>query len=114
VSLLAFVGGLISQGKVSVSNAGNITAGLLWFAWGVAAATFCGVLTYVTNYCTSLSFYLTRRIFEPPYIERTRAVKIWAWAGLVFSVLAMLVGLFAVAIFVKGMLVVHKAILHLQ
>src|SRR4051794_8574050 len=48
-AILAFIGGLVSQGRVPVEQTSDVARGISWFAYGVAAAVTGMGLGYLTN-----------------------------------------------------------------
>jgi hypothetical protein len=69
ISVLAFVGGLSSQGKIGISRLGDVADSLTPFAWGVASATVGMGLSYLTHYLT-LGTQNSRKIsWESPFVQ---------------------------------------------
>jgi hypothetical protein len=114
VAMLAFIGGLVSNGKVLVgTQLATVAAPLIWFAMGVAFAGLATAFAYFTNYSNVGASYSMKRIWEHPWHEETTESKRWLvsyYACLGVSVLA---GFTSLGLFVVGMYKVWKAILQL-
>jgi hypothetical protein len=62
VSVLAFLGGLVGQGRVTVKRMTDVSSSLLWFAGGVALAVAALAFSYFTNFApTAQSISITTR-----------------------------------------------------
>lgn len=114
ISVLAFVGGLVGQGKLTIGpTVQEISCALAWFAFGVAAATFAMGFSYLTNYCIAGSATKKRAIWEHPYFEPTPTSRFFARAAMLFKIAAILLGFGSIGIFIMGMLTVRDAFGHL-
>jgi hypothetical protein len=114
VSVLAFIGGLASQGKLTLGpKLTEIATTLLWFASGVAAATLCMGLAYFTNYCIAAHSSLMLRQYEHPYLAETGTSRAWKHAAITFQVLAIIGTFGSLGLFIYGMFEVKNAISHL-
>jgi hypothetical protein len=83
VSILAFVGGLVSQGKVAAGpQLTQIADSLVCFASAVAAAALAMGFSYFTNYCISASWSRRRREWEHPYVVETDHTRLWLRAAI--------------------------------
>ena len=51
VAVLAFIGGLIGQGKIELNQINSVAESLMWFVYGVAAAVCSLGSAYIVNYC---------------------------------------------------------------
>jgi hypothetical protein len=77
VTVLAFIGGLASQGRVSVGQLGDIAGNLTLFAVGVTLGALSRGLSYLTNLCHVGSLFSRSLIWTPPYVEDTAISKRW-------------------------------------
>jgi hypothetical protein len=68
ISVLAFIGGLVGNGKLTVAQSSVIAGSLMWFVWGVASAGTAMGLTYLNTYAMGglIASYLKR--WEHPYL----------------------------------------------
>jgi hypothetical protein len=112
---LAFLGGLIGQGRIKVDeHFYDVTRSLLWFATGVALAAFALGLAYLTNASAASAAASYQKTWVHPYIEGTAASKRWNWARVIFQLLAIACALASVLVFVGGMWSVRGAIITLN
>jgi hypothetical protein len=49
IAVLAFIGGIASQGRISTSDINDVAGGLSWFGYGVLSAAVTMGLAYLTN-----------------------------------------------------------------
>jgi hypothetical protein len=114
VSVLAFIGGLTSQGKLTFGpQLIQIATTLIWFALGVAAATLAMGLSYFTNYCIAVQSFCQQRQYEHPYLVETGTSRRWKRAAITFQLLAIGLAFGSLFLFIYGMLEVKNAIAHL-
>lgn len=114
VSMLAFIGGLVSNGKLPVGDKLTTMASpLIWFAVGVAFAGLATAFAYFTNYSNVGAANYMRRIWEHPWHEETPASRRWMISYYVCLVISTLAGFASLAMFITGMYKVWQAILHL-
>ena len=114
VSMLAFIGGLVSNGKVLVgAQLASVAAPLVWFALGVALAGLATAFAYFTNFSNVGSANSMRRLWEYPWLEATTASKRWLKSYYVCLGISVLSGFGSLGLFVFGMYKVWKAILTL-
>lgn len=114
VSVLAFIGGLASQGKLSLGpQLTEIATTLLWFASGVVAAALSMGLAYFTNYCIAAHASTQPRQFQHPYLTENGRSRAWILAASIFHVLAIIGAFGSLALFIYGMIEVRNAIAHL-
>jgi hypothetical protein len=113
VSVLAFIGGLVSQGKLAfgpqLAQAAN---SLLWFAFGAFAAGMGVAFAYFTTYCITGHAQNMVRKWEHPYFEEGAASRRWRHGSTFFRILAMVCGFGASGMFVGGIIEVRNAIIH--
>jgi hypothetical protein len=110
VSVLAFIGGLVAQKLVPISELGKIASGLMWFTSGVAFAGGAAGLAYFTSYFIAGSSIKKERLWEHPYVKDTRTSRALCWLALFFQLSAIFCGLLSLAGFVVGMVTMHAAI----
>jgi hypothetical protein len=114
VALLAFVGGMIGQGKVAVGPQLNTLAfTLIWFASGVAIGTLAAGLDYVAN--LAIVKTAITKTFSPvrPFILDSPSSKRWKRVAAAFGWTAGILGLGSIAFFAYGMIQVYFAIIKL-
>jgi hypothetical protein len=115
ISVLAFVGGMVAQGKIEVGPPlAEISSALIWFACGVAAATLALGFAYFTNYCIVGQASRRELRWQHPYVVPTSTSKRWLAAAYIFQAIAVVLGLGSVGLFVKGMVEVRDAISHFK
>jgi hypothetical protein len=111
VSVLAFAGGLISQGKLGLGpQASDISFSLLLFALGVLAGALGIGFAYFTNYCVTGHYQSRIKQWEQPYLVETPGSRRWAYGATFFRTLAIACGFVAAILFVSGVLQVRNAI----
>ena len=114
VSVLAFVGGLVTQGKLTKANSlEEVSYALALFAFGVAAAALAMGFSYFTNYCITGNASRKIRIWEHPYATDTPASKRFMCAAFTFQAIAVLLGFGSIGLFVAGMLAIKASFAHL-
>ena len=114
VSVLAFLGGLISQGKLDLGpRAAEITFPLVLFALGVLSGTFGMGCAYFTNSFVAGNVVSHARQWEHPYVLETPGAKRWRRVAMAFYFSAIMCGLGAAAFFVGGVLEIRHAIMQL-
>jgi hypothetical protein len=114
VSVLAFIGGLASQGRVTLGPQLNqISSCLVWFASGVAVAALAMGFSYFTNYCIAANASSRLRQWEHPYTAESNKTRKWRCAAIVFQILAIIGGFGSMGLFIFGMIEVKNAIAHL-
>jgi len=114
VSVLAFIGGLASKERFDVHQLAPVSASLVLFAWGVAAATLALALSYFTNYFMAGIASSKKKIFEHPYLENTPRTNVMWWLNVISHIAAVIAGLGSIICFIIGMLGVRSAITHLM
>jgi hypothetical protein len=113
VAVLAFIGGLVAQKVVPVSDLGKIAAGLMWFTTGVALAGGSAAFAYFTNYCIATSSTKKQRDWEHPFVKETKSSTAYRWSGIVCQIFAILLAFSALASFVVGTTKMHDAVMSL-
>jgi hypothetical protein len=112
VSVLAFVGGLISQNKLSIGpQATAIAFPLVLFALGVLAGALGTGAVYFVNWCATGHVQSFARQWESPHFLETAASRRWRYAAGAFRVVAIVSGLAAAFLFIWGVLEVRSAII---
>ncbi len=115
IALLAFVGGLATIDDAQFrERLADLTAPLLWFVWGVVAATVSIFFGYLTNYCTASGSAKKERIWDHPWVEDTKASRTWEGFSNLFQVLAIVAGAASLWFFVQGMLEIRDVVTFLQ
>ena len=90
VSVLAFVGGLVTQKRIISLE--EISGALELFAIGVAMATAAMGFSYLTNYFIASGVGRRARIWEYPWTTATKA-SVWLQrAGLIFQAITIILG----------------------
>jgi hypothetical protein len=113
VSMLAFIGGLVGQGRVTVKQMTDVSGSLLWFAAGVALAVVALAFSYVTNYAHVGLLRSRIHTWQDPYVKDGPTTSRWGWLSMIFHSCAIAVALFSLAAFVVGMINVRLAIIRL-
>jgi hypothetical protein len=110
VSVLAVIGGLVSQKLVPVSELGKIASGLMWFTSGVALAGGAAGLAYFTSYFIAGSSVKRERMWEHPYVKDARSSNALWWLALFFQLSGIVCGLLSLGSFIVGMMTMYAAI----
>jgi hypothetical protein len=95
-AILAFIGGMASQGRISVVDINNIANGLTSFGFGVFTAALAMALGYLAN-----------RTILATVVCPTKARNLASWVAQVAAVAAFV---FSLALFVIGLCQVRAAI----
>jgi hypothetical protein len=98
-ALLTFIGGIASQGRISVGDIKNIANGLSWFGYGVLSAAIANAIAYLAN----------RAILHTVGKES----RFWNVISLIVQLSAAAV-VVSLILFVYGFLHIRTAIGHLQ
>jgi hypothetical protein len=110
VSVLAFIGGLVGQGRLGIQEITSVANSLVWFAAGIV----CGIgslgASYLAQYSIRNGVELKEYSFEKPYIRTSRASMLWKRIADAMRAIGILTGIASVALFVLGMRDVHGAI----
>jgi hypothetical protein len=115
IALLAFIGGLVSNGKLPVGDQlVRVTSPLVYFATGVALATLAMALAYFTNYSAVSAATNMKRIWQHPFLEATPASKRWHKIYIGCIIVAVIIAFASLFAFVFGMIEVRNAISSLQ
>jgi hypothetical protein len=77
VSMLAFIGGLVGQGRVTVKQMTDVSGSLLWFAAGVALAVVALAFSYVTNYAHVGLLRSRIHTWQDPYVKDGPTTSRW-------------------------------------
>lgn len=113
VSVLAFIGGLVAQGRVTVKQMTDVSSSLLWFAAGVALAAGAVGFTYFTHY-GHVSLETSKiHTWQHPYVmdgPRSNKWKIWSR---ICQASAIVLALLSLVAFVGGMIDVRASIIRL-
>jgi hypothetical protein len=112
VAVLAFVGGLISQNKLSIGpQVSDIAFSLVLFAFGVLAASAGIGCAYFINFCAVGHAQSFSRLWEHPHVIETPAARWWRYVAMLFRALAIFFGLGAALLFAWGALEVRSAVI---
>jgi hypothetical protein len=110
VSVLAFIGGLVANGRLKTAEIATVALTLLWFATGAATATVAIALAYLANYSYANALNFVRKTWTHPYSTDTEASRRWNRVAMMFHVFAIVVAAASLALFVFGMVAVKNAI----
>jgi hypothetical protein len=110
VSVLAFIGGLVSQGKVGVPQLRDVASSLMWFAWGVVAAVGSMGFAYLSNYAATVFYNARKFSYDEPHVTNDPTKNAWFTSGVVAQVVAVAAGLVALVLFIVGMIDVKRSI----
>lgn len=110
VTVLTFMGSLFGKSNLTAASISQVTAPLIYFALGVAVATFAMATAYLTNYATAGIISSRTKSFSEPFITESKRSKRWRWSYLVFIVLSIIFALSSLALFNCGMISVQASI----
>jgi hypothetical protein len=110
VSVLAFLGGLVGQGKVRLDYINTVAGSLMWFVGGVAAAVCSLGSAYIVNYCARWELDSMSHIAEYPFTIETASSKRWKHATVFFQLIALFIGILSLLLFVVGMWYLKQSI----
>ena len=110
ISVLAFIGGLVSQGKIGFSQLGRVADSLTGFAWGVAAAAVGMGLSYLTHYSMIAVEGSKTLSLQQPFVQPGPTTKWWARVRLALHTLAIFAGIASLILFLIRMCDVKTAI----
>jgi hypothetical protein len=113
VAVLAFLGSISSNNKVTAAQLATVANSLIWFAAGVAAGLACTLLAYLTNLHHAGLGSSYERIWEHPYHKDGPSTCRYQILGNLFMGLAIVCGAAALFLFVGGVLDVRSAILRM-
>jgi ABC-type Fe3+ transport system permease subunit len=114
VSVLAFIGGLLSKGLIEdPQQLKPVADSLVPFAYGVVAAVVGMGLSYAVNFLTGLYMNSRTKIWAHPWSEPGKNTKHIGVARNSFHALAALVGVASVVFFVCGIFAVRDAVEHI-
>lgn len=106
VTVLAFIGGLIGQGKVELTAIDKVAASLMLFVYGVAAAVCSLGSSYLVNYCRRREIeviFVARKTKGQEYSSAVLRLRKWRRAIIFFQAFALVVGVLSLALFIFGM-----------
>jgi len=113
VSALAFIGGLVGQGRVTVKQMTDVSSSLLWFAAGVALAALALGFSYFTNLALVNLGRSRVHTWQHPYVIDGPTTNRWWWWSMIFKGLAIAVALLSLVAFVVGTIDVRASIIRL-
>lgn len=102
VSLLAFVGNLVSKDRLTAVQL--IAGSLIRFALGVVSVAVCAGFAYATHYAHVETAYTLDRTWEHPYIRESKLSKRWRCIGRLFHIFALLAAIASLILFVYACL----------
>jgi hypothetical protein len=113
-AMLAFIGGLATQGKITSEQMNQVGGSLLWFVWGAALGGIAMALAYLTNRTDLEKMGSVQKLWEQPYITNTRAARWWRVATNCFLSMSLIATSASIILFIMGMVDVRYAISHLS
>lgn len=113
VSVLAFIGGLVSQGRVKIDQLSGIADSLALFAIGTALSVGAMAASYFTHYFMGGIAASQIRMWEHPYLKDAPKTKTMRRCNFGFHMLAIVLGLASLGMFVYAMFNVREAITYL-
>jgi hypothetical protein len=115
VSVLAFIGGLLSKGLIEdPRQLKPVADSLVPFAWGVGLAVLGMGFSYAVNLLTALYTNSRTKTWAHPWSEPGKKTKRIGIARNSFHALAALAGVASVVFFVCGIFAVRKSVEHIQ
>jgi hypothetical protein len=113
VSVLAFIGGLVGQGRLTVKQMTDVSSSLVWFAVGVALAASALAFSYFTNYAHVSRESSKIKTWQHPYLIDGPRTGRWTVVAWVFHACAVVAGILSIVVFIVGMLDVRSSITRL-
>ena len=114
VSVLAFIGGLLSKGLIEdPQQLKPVADSLVPFAWGVSLAVGGMGLSYAVNFLTGLYMNSRPKTWAHPWSEPGKNTKWISVARNLLHALAALAGVASVVFFVCGILAVRNSVEHI-
>jgi hypothetical protein len=110
VAVLAFIGGMASQGKLSIEQMRELTSNLIWFTSGVAVGGLALGFVYFTTFAVMMTAHNYEARSEHPFYLETAASKRWWFAGEGLRAAAVLLGLGSLLLFIAGALDLRDAV----
>ena len=110
VAMLAFIASLASRPGITLLNLKAVVHSLYWFMAGIVLAAVTSLLAYLCNGLYSGHLSLQDKTWEHPYIrENPKSKRMLLWAkALNWS--ALITGVSALALFIRGVFVAARAI----
>jgi hypothetical protein len=113
VSVLAFIGGLVSKELIGVAQLKPVADSLVLFACGVVAAV-CGMgLSYLVHYLTLAQQYSQTTLWESPWQNPGKHTKLFSILRNLLHALAALAAVASVVFFLFGIFAVRDAVEHI-
>ena len=112
VAMLAFMGTIGGQGRISDGDLHILASCLIWFASGVAFAGISTAAAYFTNLYTAAGSSSRERIWDHPYLKPAKCK--WVVLRLTFLSAAVLAGAISLSLFVYGMADVRHAVANIK
>ncbi|PWE78850.1 hypothetical protein XF30_20995 [Bradyrhizobium sp. SUTN9-2] len=103
VAMLAFLGTLATKDVVSTVQLSQMSAPLLYFGTGVAAAVVAAAAAYFTNLMIAGSSTRQTRTYEQPYFQDTKSSNGHRLAGEIFRYIGIGAMVVSIGCFVTGL-----------
>jgi hypothetical protein len=113
ISMLAFLGGLLTQKVASLAQLREVAGSLLWFGGGAGCGTASLGFSYLTNYCVTISSMSIIRTWTHPYSRHTKRSISYLKASRLFLWLSVAASAGSLVSFVVGIASVYFSILKL-
>jgi hypothetical protein len=114
VSVLAFIGGLLSKGLIEdPQQLKPVADSLVPFAWGVSLAVLGMGLSYAVNFLTGQYMNSKTKTWAHPWSEPGEKTWIWGVLRDLTHVVAALAGVASVVVFVSGIFAVRNSVEHI-
>jgi hypothetical protein len=115
VSVLAFIGGLLSKGLIEdPRQLKPVADSLVPFAWGVSLAVLGMGLSYAANFLLGQYTNSKTKTWAHPWSEPGEKTWIWGVLRDLTHVVAVLAGVASVVVFVFGIFAVRNSVEHIQ
>ena len=100
VALLAFLASLLSAEEDYSSKLSEITAPLVSFSYGIAAATVSIGFAYFTTYCVATAFSKKELLWEHPWTKETPKSNAWTRASVMCQIFAVILAFVSLYFFI--------------
>src|ERR1043166_5554230 len=100
VAMLGFIGGMVGQGRVSMSQLNVLASTLVWFAAGVAVGTMALGFVYLTNYAVSCHAMSLEHKWAHPYVRDGVLSRKWKKVSVFLRICAIVEAAAALGLFV--------------
>jgi hypothetical protein len=113
VSVLAFIGGLVSKELISVSQLAPVADSLVLFALGVVAAVAGMGLSYFVHYASGTHVNSMQKIWVYPWVIPGKYTSCLAFLKATLHLVAVIVATGSITLFALGIYSVRNSIDHL-